>query len=94
MKRILPWEKLVLLARRAPPGEVTLPVGFATRVAARGLAATREPADFFGVLEMRALVLALVVMAFTAAASYPLLTRSTTTAEEENDPVGELVAQL
>jgi hypothetical protein len=94
MNRLSPWEKLVLCARRAPPDEVTVPVGFATRVAARGLTAAREPADFFGVLELRALFLALVVMAFTAVATYPLLTRNTAAAEEENDPVGELVAQL
>ena len=98
MKRQDPWMKLVAVARRAPADEVAeLPLGFATRVAALGLAQRRAPADLFGVFALRALGVAVAVVLTSAVVGYPL---STATAADNNatdefdDPVAELVAQL
>ena len=93
MKHPDPWLKLVAAARRAAAeGAVALPVGFATRVAAQGLASRRESADFLGVWAWRALTLALAVMITSAAVSYSNLAR-TLADDDFDDPVAELVAQ-
>lgn len=96
MKHPDPWLKLVAAARRAPAQEASaLPVGFATRVAAQGLAQRCEPADVLGLWAWRALALALVVMISSAAASYPTLAATAAAADDDlDDPVTELVAQL
>jgi hypothetical protein len=98
MKHPDPWLKLVASARRVPAEESTaLPVGFATRVAAQGLAQRREPADYFGVFALRALGLALAVVVTSAVVGFPLTTVSATdnnSNDEIDDPVAELVAQL
>lgn len=95
MKHPDPWLKLVAAARRAPTKEAAaLPVGFATRVAAQGLALRREPVDVLGSWAWRALTLALVVMVTSAAVSYPTLVGTSATDDDLGDPVAELVAQL
>ena len=97
MKQSDPWLKLVAAARRAPEDpSVALPPGFATRVAAQGLAQRREPADFFGVFALRALGVALAVVVSSAAIGYPLSSSSAdyNSTDEIDDPVAELVAQL
>lgn len=98
MKRPDPWLKLVAAARRAPADEpMELPPGFATRVAALGLAQRREPADFFGVFALRALGLALAVVLTSAVVGFPLSTASAADnnpSDEIDDPVAEFVAQL
>ena len=95
MKHPDPWLKLVAAARRAPAeAPVALPVGFATRVAARGLAQRRDSGDFLGLWAWRALALALVVMLSSAAVSYPTLAGNTSADDDLDDPVTELVAQL
>ena len=95
MTRPDPWLKLVAAARRAPADEpAALPLGFATRVAAQGLAQRRAPADFFGLWAARALLLALAVMLSSAAVSYPTLAGNSTNDDELDDPVAELTAQL
>ena len=98
MKRPDPWLKLVAAARRAPADEpMELPPGFATRVAALGLAQRREPADLFGVFALRALGVALAVVVTSAVVGFPLSTASAADnnpSDEIDDPVAELVAQL
>ena len=98
MKRQDPWLQLVAAARRAPADEpMELPLGFATRVAALGLARRREPADIFGVFALRALGLALAVVVTSAVVGFPLATVSAAgnnASDEIDDPVAELVAQL
>ena len=95
MKQPDPWLKLVAAARRAPAEEAAaLPLGFATRVAAQGLAQRREPTDFLGQWAGRALALALVVMLSSAAVSYPTLAGNNGNDDDLDDPVAELVAQL
>ncbi|HLP00635.1 MAG TPA: hypothetical protein VK163_01325 [Opitutaceae bacterium] len=95
MKRPDPWLRLVAAARRAPEDETSLlPPGFATRVAAQGLALRREPADFFGFVAIRALGVALAVLVTSAMASYPLSKTSDNSNNDLDDPVAELVAQL
>ncbi len=96
MKRPDPWLRLVAAARRAPQEEsVQLPPGFVTRVAARGLALRREPADLFGLFGLRALGVALAVLLTSAAVSYPLSRVAERGAGTDlDDPVAELVAQL
>ena len=98
MKRQDPWLKLVAAARRGPADEpMELPPGFATRVAALGLAQRREPADLFGVFALRALGLALAVVVTSAVVGFPLSTASAAdnnSSDEIDDPVAELVAQL
>ena len=98
MKRPDPWLKLVAAARRAPADEpMELPPGFATRVAALGLAQRREPADFFGVFALRALGLALAVVVTSAVVGVPLSPVSAAdnnASDDFDDPVAELVAQL
>ena len=98
MKHPDPWLKLVAAARRAPEEEsAALPVGFATRVAARGLSQRRESADYFGVFALRALGLALAVVVTSAVVGFPLTPVSAAdnnSSDEIDDPVAELVAQL
>ena len=97
MKRQDPWVKLVAAARRAPAEEsAALPLGFATRVAALGLAQRREPADLFGVFALRALGVALAVLITSAAVGYPLSSANAadSSSDELEDPVAEFVAQL
>jgi hypothetical protein len=95
MKNPDPWLKLVACARRAPAETaVGLPMGFATRVAAQGLAQRREPADFLGLWAWRALALAFVVMISSGAVSYTTMTANNTADDDLDDPVAELVAQL
>lgn len=97
MKRQDPWMKLVAAARRAPAEELAeLPLGFATRVAALGLAQRREPADLFGVFALRALGVALAVLITSAAVGYPLSSANAadSSSDELEDPVAEFVAQL
>ncbi len=98
MKRPDPWLKLVAAARRTPADEpMELPPGFATRVAALGLAQRREPADLFGVFALRALGLALAVVVTSAVVGFPLSTASAAdnnASDEIDDPVAEIVAQL
>ncbi len=98
MKRQDPWMKLVAAARRAPAEEpAELPLGFATRVAAQGLAQRREPADLFGVFALRALGVALAVLITSAAVGYPLSSANAadnSSSDELEDPVTEFVSQL
>jgi len=89
--------KLVAAARRAPVEETAeLPLGFATRVAALGLAQRREPADLFGVFALRALGVALAVLITSAAIGYPISSANAadSSSDELEDPVAEFVAQL
>lgn len=98
MKRQDPWMKLVAASRRAPAEEsAELPLGFATRVAALGLAQRREPADLFGAFALRALGVALAVLITSAAVGFPLTSANASensTSDEMDDPVAEFVAQL
>ncbi|MFT3828656.1 MAG: hypothetical protein QM691_03020 [Opitutaceae bacterium] len=95
MKRSDPWLRLAAAARRAPEEESPLlPPGFATRIAAQGLAARRESADILGFFAMRALGVALAVAVTSAMASYPLSKSSENPGSDLDDPVAELVAQL
>ena len=97
MKRQDPWMKLVAASRRAPAEEsAALPLGFATRVAALGLAQRREPADIFGMFALRALGVTVAVLITSAAVRYPLSSANAAdlSSDELEDPVAEFVAQL
>jgi hypothetical protein len=95
MKKRDPWTELVAHARRAPaePAEPP-PFGFVERVAARGLAVRPEPRDWLGLFAWRALGLAVVVLLASVAASYPHVTGTNSLADDEDDPVSELMASL
>ncbi|MBE7537593.1 MAG: hypothetical protein HS122_04200 [Opitutaceae bacterium] len=91
------WSRLVALARRAPcaePAPVEIPLGFATRVAARALSAMdKGVASLFEPLGLRALgiaaVAALVVMALSFSPVLQNLREET--AAVGADPVSVLV---
>lgn len=71
------WRRLTALARSAPAGdEVPAPPGFATRVAARALAASRggSPLALFEKFALRGLVAAGVLSLASVAYSYTALT--------------------
>lgn len=88
------WQRLVALAHQTPEsGDGEIPHGFATRVAARAMAARKEPADLLGLFAMRALGVALAILVTSAAVSLPL-TRSADNSNVIDDPVADLVAQL
>jgi hypothetical protein len=88
------WQKLVALARQAPPSadEPMLPPGFATRVAA--LAATTPPAPWGGLerFALRGFVAATACCA--AAVAYSYFGHSTDISDESelDDSVTEFVA--
>jgi hypothetical protein len=90
--------KLVAAARRAPAEEpAELPLGFATRVAAQGLAQRREPADLFGVFALRASASRWPCCITSAAVGYPLSSANAadnSSSDELEDPVTEFVSQL
>lgn len=88
------WQKLVSRARQAPEGDCTVPVGFATRLAALGVARMNAGQDWVGMFAFRALVLAVAVMVTTAAVSHPWSPLTGGSGDAENDPVVELVAEL
>jgi hypothetical protein len=95
MKRPDPWLRLVAAARSAPEDDsALLPPGFVTRVAARGMAARREPSDLLGLFAVRALGVALAILVTSAVASYPLAKSGDNAGGDLDDPVAELVAQL
>ena len=92
-----PWQRLTAAARRAPADrDPVAPYGFATRIAAMGLA--QEPApSLFASFSLRALAVACLLMVGSVAANYSLITTSTTTDDEAavtlpDDPVAEVVA--
>lgn len=62
------WHKLTTLARQAPANQASLPFGFATRVAATGLAAPAEsPWASFERYALRGLLAAVTVCAAAVA---------------------------
>ena len=69
------WQRLAAAARHSPAeGDTSAPYGFATRVAALGLASPAESIPFFGSLSLslslRALAAACLLAVTTAAFSY------------------------
>ncbi len=75
-----PWTRLVAGARRAPGGgDVAAPYGFATRVAARAMAAGAARTSFFEEfslrMALRALGVACLLAVAAAGAGYPSLVK-------------------
>ena len=91
------WEKLVAAARAAAPDDdVTMPFGFATRVAARAFA---EPAPVtllgtFGRFSLRALWLAGILMLASMAANYVAFASGEEDEQSVVDPVSEVLSAL
>jgi hypothetical protein len=71
------WQRLVAAARPSPPErDLSAPYGFATRVAALGLSARREPAPVFSLgFSLRALGAACLLAGVTAGYSYSELVK-------------------
>jgi hypothetical protein len=88
------WDKLVNAARRAEPArDESAPYGFATRVAARAMAAERGHFSLFGRYSLRALGVASLLALVSVAANYSAI--SSAFSEEPvattDDPVTEAV---
>ena len=87
------WERLVAAARRAPGGrDVEMPHGFATRVAALGMAAEPSGASLALRLSLRAMIVAgslavLAVAANLSSISHPFQDETL----PSDDPVAALV---
>lgn len=89
-----PWARLAAAARRVPDDRDTAaPYGFATRVAALGLAQERVVASLVERFALRALGVACLLALLSVAMNYSALTK-TTAAEDEpvaDDPVAALL---
>lgn len=68
-----PWRRLVVAARQVPEAEGGAPFGFATRVAARAMAAEPAPAVLFARLSWRALGVAAMLAVGCVAINYEAL---------------------
>lgn len=90
------WQKLVTAARRAPgEPDATAPYGFATRVAALAMAAPR--ASLTTLLERfswRALLIAGALAMASVAVNYPVLAKTSTTADDEALPDVSIVTAV
>ncbi len=88
------WQKLVALARQAPPSadEPMLPPGFATRVAALGVAAPSAPWGGLERFALRGFVAATACCAAAVAYSYFGQSADVSTEAELSDTVTEFVA--
>jgi len=90
-----PWERLTAAARRAEDTRDTAaPYGFATRVAALGLAPRQPDASLFARFSLRALGFACLLTAAAFASNYSLIA-SVSAPEDEmaatDDPVAEVI---
>jgi hypothetical protein len=88
------WANLVQAARQAPVAEdVSVPYGFATRVAARAMTAER-PGWLAGCgrLSMRALWMACLLMLASAAANYIAFAGGEEDEQSLLDPVAEVLS--
>lgn len=90
-----PWQRLTAAARQARDDRDTAaPYGFATRVAALGLAQTSAEVSLFARFSLRALGVACLLMVAAFATNYSLIT-SVGSAEDEtamtDDPVAEVI---
>jgi hypothetical protein len=88
------WQKLVALARQAPPAadEPMLPPGFATRVAALGVSAPTAPWGGLERLALRGFVAATACCAAAVAYSYFGHSTDLTDESDLDDSVTEFVA--
>ena len=89
------WQRLTALARQAPvAGDVTIPPGFATRVAARAVALPAGTAwQFFERFALRGLVVAAVCSVAAVAYNYSNLApdQADTYATGTTDTVAEML---
>jgi hypothetical protein len=91
------WSRLVEAARRAPaPDDAAVPYGFATRVAALGLAAAERPmvAVLFERFSLRAMGIACLLALGAVAANYSSLRQlfvAHDAAPTSDDPIAEVV---
>jgi hypothetical protein len=90
-----PWERLAAAARLAKDDRDTAaPYGFATRVAALGLAPRQPETSLFARFSLRALGVACLLMAAAFATNYSLIA-SVSASEDEtattDDPVAEVI---
>lgn len=89
------WMRLAEAARRAPePADDAAPYGFATRVAALGLAAQRPVASVLERLSLRAMGVACLLAALAVAANYSVirsLFAHDTSATTADDPITDVV---
>lgn len=88
-----PWQRLAAAARAATADRDTAaPYGFATRVAALGLAQGQAESSLFARFALRALGVACLLMAAAFATNYSLIT---STPDDEvaatDDPVAEVI---
>lgn len=91
------WNRLVAAARTVPDErEIVLPVGFATRVAARGLAAPRSSGSLFELFSWRALGVAGLLALVCVLANLSALTTSSSTTTTYDDVMSgdDAVARL
>ena len=89
------WENLVRAARQAPVSEdVTIPYGFATRVAARALAGESRPVwlAVCGRFSARALWVARLLVVASAAANYLAFAGGEDEEQSLLDPVSEVLS--
>jgi len=85
------WPRLAAAARRAPdPRDLSAPVGFATRVAALGLARERVVGSLLERFSFRALGLAALLAVVCVASNYSTLMGALGD-ETADDPVAEIV---
>jgi len=89
-----PWARLAAAARRVPDvRDTAAPYGFATRVAALGLAQERAVASLVERFALRALGVACLLAVLSVAVNYSALTK-TIVAEDEpaaDDPIAALL---
>jgi hypothetical protein len=90
-----PWQRLTAAARQARDDRDTAaPYGFATRVAALGLARSQPEASLFARFSLRALGVACLLMVAAFATNYSLLTSVSASDDETamtDDPVAEVI---
>lgn len=86
------WQRLVAAARRAEPGEVVAPYGFATRVAARACELPVVAGSLLEHFSLRALGVAALLAVVCLAGSYSTLVSAfDNDAAGVDDPVAEVV---
>ncbi|MBI3886171.1 MAG: hypothetical protein HY302_10635 [Opitutae bacterium] len=86
------WQKLAALARQAPAGDGSAPYGFATRLAAAGLAAPAEGAwPGFGRYARRGLLVAAMVCVAAVALNLPAVFGSRDDEVELDDAIVQVL---
>ena len=90
-----PWNRLAAAARAVPDErEVSMPYGFATRVAALAMAQEKKVVSLFERFAARALIAAFLLALVSVAVNYPALGTTVAASEDElteDDPVAVLL---